>query len=55
MRLPLPRRFLAIALAAALPALAAGCDRASDGVVEVVVIDGKPQLVDPQRGELTPS
>jgi oligopeptide transport system substrate-binding protein len=55
MRLPLSRRFLAIALAVALPALAAGCDRASDGVVEVVVIDGKPQLVDPQRGELTPS
>lgn len=55
MRLPLPRRFLAIAFAAALPALAAGCDRTSEGVVEVVVIDGNPQLVDPQRGEITPS
>lgn len=55
MRLALPRRFLPVALAAALSAVAAGCDRTSEGAVEVVVIDGKPQLVDPQRGELTPS
>jgi len=55
MRLPLFRGFLTVALAAALSGIAAGCDRTSEGVVEVVVIDGKPQLVDPQRKELTPS
>lgn len=53
MRQSLFRRSLAVALAAALSAVAAGCDRAADGVVEVVVIDGQPRLVDPQR-ELTP-
>jgi len=55
MRPTLFRRSLAVALAAALSVVAAGCDRAADGVVEVVVIDGQPRLVDPQRGELTPS
>lgn len=52
---PMPKHVVRSALAAfaAFAALAAGgCDRRSDGVVEVVVIGGKPRLVQPGRGEL---
>jgi len=51
MRTSFLRRALVIAFAA-VAATAAGCERKSEGVVQVLVIGGEPKLVDPYRGPL---
>ncbi|MGI8705596.1 MAG: ABC transporter substrate-binding protein [Sphingomicrobium sp.] len=55
MRPPVLRNCLAVALAAALAAATGGCDRKSEGVIQVLVIGETPRLVDPQQGPLTKS
>lgn len=52
---PLFRRPLAVALAVAAAAATSGCERQSQGIVEVQVIGDEPRLVDPRRGPLTAS
>lgn len=47
------RRSLLLAIAAIAVATVTGCDRQSDGVIRILVIGGKPQLADPERGQLT--
>ena len=47
------RRCLIVLLLAAATATATGCQRKSEGVVQVIVIGDTPRLVDPQRGQLT--
>ena len=39
----------------AFAAVSGGCDRKSEGVVDVIVINGEPRLADPQAGALTAS
>jgi oligopeptide transport system substrate-binding protein len=46
---------LALLALAACAVAAGGCQRKAEGVVQVVVIGGQPQLADPQRGPLTPA
>jgi oligopeptide transport system substrate-binding protein len=55
MRMSLLRRCLLMAMAAVAAASAGGCERKSQGVVQVLVIGGQPRLVDPQRVAPTPS
>jgi oligopeptide transport system substrate-binding protein len=51
---PLPfRNRFAAALIAALALATVGCNRQSEGVLQVVVIGGQPKLTDPQKGPLT--
>ncbi|HEU5481579.1 MAG TPA: ABC transporter substrate-binding protein [Sphingomicrobium sp.] len=52
MRLHAIRRSLALAAVVVLCAALAGCDRKSDGVVQVTVIGGEPRLADPRAGPL---
>lgn len=54
MRLSLFRGSFAVALAALL-AVTTGCERKSQGVVQVLAIDGEPRLADPQAGPLSRS
>jgi len=55
MRRPLTRNPIALAFLAALAAGIGGCDRKSEGVVQVAVIDGEPRIKDPREGPLTSS
>ena len=55
MRLSLFRKLTAVALFAAVAATTGGCDDRSEGVIQVLVIDGEPRLADPQAGPLTAS
>jgi peptide/nickel transport system substrate-binding protein len=48
-------RTLMLAAAAAAGALAGGCERKSEGVVQVLVIGGEPRIADPQEGPLSTS
>lgn len=53
MRLCLSCRPLLVAIAALAAAAAGGCDRRSEGVMQIVVIGGEPRLADPRQGPLT--
>ena len=55
MAMPLVRRTVAAALAIVAAAALFGCERQSQGIVEVQVIDDEPRLVDPRRGPLRAS
>ena len=48
------RRCLTLLLLAAAAASATGCQRKTEGVVQVLVIGDTPRLADPQRGPLSP-
>jgi peptide/nickel transport system substrate-binding protein len=49
MRISLLRRCFLMAMAAVAAASVGGCERKSQGVVQVLVIGGQPRLADPQR------
>jgi peptide/nickel transport system substrate-binding protein len=53
MRFNAVRRAAALGLAAALAVTATGCGKKAEGVVHVVVIGDRPQLVDPAKGPLS--
>lgn len=55
MRLSVPRKCLAAALAASLAAATGACDRQSEGVIQVLVIGETPKLLDPRQGTLSTS
>lgn len=55
MRTGIFRRALLLALAAAAAGSASGCNSEPEGVVQVVAIDGEPELADPRRGPLSTS
>ena len=52
MRAFLFRRLFAVALVAAAAAAATGCQRKPEGVLQVLVTDSRPHLVDPARAPL---
>jgi peptide/nickel transport system substrate-binding protein len=52
---PLLRRTFSLAVAIAAASATLGCDRQSQGIVEVQVIGDAPRLADPRRGPLSAS
>jgi oligopeptide transport system substrate-binding protein len=55
MRPSVLKGLFSIALAATIATATSGCEQRVEGALQVVVIDGEPRLVEPQRGPLAES